>query len=342
MKARIDFGAIKNSIAITAVLEHYGWKGAHRSGRDALQGPCPIHGGKRLDTFHVDARRNVFHCFSCQAGGSVLDLVAAMEGCSVYQAAGWLREWLGGPSEETGSSGKRRTIREKEMSRGPLGFALRPVDSGHEYLRQRGIDVETATQFGVGYYDGPGLMHGRVVIPIHDERGQLLAYAGRSMDGALPKYKLPTGFAKASVLFNLHRAVAGDPARLVVVEGSFDCLRVHQAGQPGVVALMGCWLSAEQERLLVERCGRIVLMLDGDAAGQQAMERIADRLAQRCAVEVVTLAFGRQPDQLSREQIQRALSGAARRAQPGPEPGGKSLVEGERAEGVERTRVRIR
>src|SRR6266568_7990410 len=162
---------------------------------------------------------------------------------------------------------------------------------------------------------GPGLMHQRVVIPIHNECGQLLAYAGRSLDGAHPKYKMPAGFHKSGVLFNLHRASACDQGRTVVVEGFFDCLKVHQAGQPCVVALMGCSLSDEQEKLLVERFRSIVLMLDADAAGRQASRVIADRLNNRLTIEIVELAAGGQPDQLSSKEIHRALSAAVRREQ---------------------------
>ena len=72
-------------------------------------------------------------------------------------------------------------------------------------------------------YAGPGLMQARVVIPIHDERVRLLAYAGRSLDGGTPKYKLPAGFPKAAVLFNLHRAAACPQDWVIVEEGFFDC-----------------------------------------------------------------------------------------------------------------------
>jgi DNA primase len=70
-------------------------------------------------------------------------------------------------------------------------------------------------------------------------------HAGRSIDDAHPKYRMPAGFHKSGVLFNLHRARACGQRRAVVVEGFFDCLKAHQAGQPGVVALMGCSLSVE-------------------------------------------------------------------------------------------------
>jgi len=203
---------------------------------------------------------------------------------------------------------KSELIRKKERIALPLRFTLRPIDGGHPYLRERGINADTATQFGVGYYAGPGLMHGRVVIPIHDERGQLLAYAGRSIDRTDPKYRLPAGFGKSGVLFNLHRMQACAHHTVIVVEGFFDCLKVHQAGLICVVALMGCCLSDQQESLLVQRFRNVVLMLDGDRAGQDGSRLIAQRLNPQCAVEIVNLAAGQQPDKLTTTEIRQALS----------------------------------
>jgi hypothetical protein len=76
-------------------------------------------------------------------------------------------------------------------------------------LEQRGIQWQTAAWFGVGYYGGAGFLRGRMVFPIHDEGGELVAYAGRTMDGREPRYLFPPGFRKSQVVFNLHRAVAG-------------------------------------------------------------------------------------------------------------------------------------
>lgn len=118
----------------------------------------------------------------------------------------------------------------------PLTFQLRGVSSDHPYLTERGITQETAEMFGVGYFSGKGTMAGRVVIPIHDEHDQLVAYAGRAIDGSEPKYKLPTGFRKSAVLYNLHRVKAQE---VILVEGFFDCMKVWQSLHPFAVALMG-------------------------------------------------------------------------------------------------------
>lgn len=325
MNRWVDFRQIKDAVPIGAVLERYAWKCLRRCG-DRVQGRCPIHRGQGENAFHADLCNNGFHCFSCHAGGSVLDLVAKLERCSVRQAAVLLQEWFGldrpvfRPARGTPTPEEKR-IRGKTKEAVPLRFSLRPIDHRHWYLSRRGIHADTAVHFGAGYYAGPGLLRGRVVIPIHNEHGQLLAYAGRSIDQVGPKYKLPGGFAKSQVLFNLHRALAQGQDSVIVVEGFLDCMKVHQSGHACVVALMGCRLSAEQEKLLLERFRKTVWMLDGDLAGQQATRSIVGRLVNRSTISVVSLIAGQQPDRMSSEDIQVVLSAAVRRVQTDPNQG---------------------
>ena len=206
-----------------------------------------------------------------------MDFVAAMEKCSIREAACRLQRWFGEAAPPAhaaqGSVPKRELVREKEGCNPPLRFVLTGVDHGHGYLEQRSIDRATAVEFGVGFYGGPGLMSGRIVIPIRNSRGEIVAYAGRTLNGELPKYKLPAGFRKGWELFNIQRAAATSSQRVIVVEGYFDCVRVHQAGFPFVVALMGSSLSVEQESALLQRFDRMVLLLDGDAAGIKCTEK---------------------------------------------------------------------
>ena len=309
----VDFGAVKQAVSLEAVLQHYQVAGLRRR-RDQLAGRCPIHRGRRDDSFRASLRKNAFHCFACQAGGNVLDFVAAMEQSSIREAALRLQQWfgIGAPGESPVLTVRRRAgegqlVREKEIVNPPLPFALTGVDLDHPYLAQRGIDRVTAAAFGIGFYAGPGLLSGRIVIPIRNARGQIVAYAGRALDGRLPKYKLPAGFRKSRELFNLHRAAATGSPRVIVVEGYFDCLRVHQAGLPWVVALMGSSLSAEQENALLERFDYVVLVLDGDAAGRAATRTMAARLSGKCSLALVSVPDGAQPDQLSLAAIQELL-----------------------------------
>jgi DNA primase len=311
----VDFKTVKQAVTIGRVLDHYGVK-LKKSGKE-LRGRCPIHQGEGTDTFHVSPEKNVFNCFSCLAKGNVLDLVAAMEKCSVRDAGLKLQAWFSvaatgqTPAATTKSADAPQLATEEAADTGapnkPLGFRLQGIDYQHLYLAGRSVDPETAEYFGVGFFSGKGSMSGRIVIPIENEAGELVAYAGRSIDGSEPKYKLPAGFKKSQVLYNLARAVEEDSTGAVVlVEGFFDCIKVVQA-EHVCVALMGCSLSDEQEAQLVARFRQVVVMLDGDDAGRKAAVEIAGRLVRKAWVRVVDVPEGNQPDQLSIEEIRHLL-----------------------------------
>ena len=192
----------------------------------------------------------------------------------------------------------------------PLGFELQNLDATHAYLTVRGLTPETIAEFGLGFC-AKGSMDGRVVIPIHNADGKLLAYAGRwpgQPSEDTPKYKLPHGFRKSLELYNIDRAVK-EPADtpLVIVEGFFGCMSLHQHGHRKVVALMGSSMSQAQEETIrrhTNRHSRVILMLDEDEAGQAGREDIAVRLAKFMFVKVHT--FGeenRQPESLTADEL---------------------------------------
>jgi DNA primase len=305
----VDFEAIKRSVPITAALEHYRIQGLKHSGQAHLRGRCPLHVGEGRETFHVDTAIQVFHCFACRAGGSVLDLVMAIEGCGLRQAAEQVSSWRGMPAidREPWPSTVKQTVTKKIAAIPPLGFRLRGVDPCHPYLKTRGIREATAVEFGVGFYPGPGLMQHRLVIPIEDEAGRLVGYGGRSLDGSEPRYRFPPRFSKSLLLFNLHRAKATRQSQVVVVEGFFDCLKVYQAGFRSVVALMGSALYERQCELLVRHFRHVHLMLDGDAAGRRASSAIAPILSAHCKTEVIELVDGAQPDKLTEQSLRQIL-----------------------------------
>jgi DNA primase len=304
----VDFKAIKSAVTMQMVLDRYGINWLRKNGEE-LRGRCPIHQGEGQSTFHVNVSKNAFNCFSCKARGNVLDFVAAMEKCSVRDAGWQLQEWftIEKPTarEPTGKVTNPKTeAGESEAVNTPLSFHLKDVDHEHAYLAGRGISKETAETFGVGFFAGRGSMNRRVVIPIHNERGELVAYAGRAIDDSEPRYKLPTGFHKSHVLYNLHR-VSG--TEVIIVEGFFDCVKVWQSLQPCVVALMGSSLSEHQEQLLLKQFTKVTLLLDADAAGTEAAGTIAQRLMHKLHVRVVDLPDGQQPDQLTKDQLNALL-----------------------------------
>jgi DNA primase len=316
MKGWVEFAALKQAVSLEAVLRHYRLPKLRSRGVE-LYGRCPIHRGERDDSFRANLGKNVFQCFACQARGNILDFVAAMERCSLRQAALLLQGWFAVPEpapsavwrarRATAAEGRGQLARKKEGQNRALAFVLKGVDGEHRYLAERGIDPATAAVFGVGFYGGPGLMSGRIVIPIHNVRGDIVAYAGRAIDQQLPKYKLPAGFHKGCEVFNFHRAAATASRSVIVVEGYFDCMRLWQAGLPYGVAVMGSSLSIQQEKILLDRFDRVVLLLDGDEAGRKGSLAITAQLSARCLVKNIALPEGTQPDQLSPAVIHRMI-----------------------------------
>lgn len=308
----VDFKQLKADIAIEQVLAQYG---AHvrRLGATELRGRCPLpmHSSSRSrDSFAVNITRNVWSCrsLSCmqarggRPGGNILDFVALMEGCSIRDAALRLQHWSGTAPERF--IVPRASRPDPVASENPtLRFALQYVDSRHPYLTSRGVTPDAVRTFGLGLYTGKGLLRGRIVIPIHNASGELIAYAGRDLDGREPKYRFPAGFRKSLVLFNLHRAMATKASTVVVVEGFFDAIAVHQAGSP-VVALMGSTVSRHQVDLLSAHFDRVVLMLDGDEAGRHGAVAVAHMLGARMSVSAIALDDNCQPDQLTSRAIQ--------------------------------------
>jgi DNA primase len=335
----VSFDEIKKVVTLQMAIEHYGIPLRHVNAT-TLRGKCPLpsHGSeKSKESFTATLTKGVGGAWACQSqscikargrvGGNVLDFVAAMERCSVRDAAIKLQMWFLVPAAGNGSgtSGKEpraksfagkepdaELVSKKENDGGgesdsnkPLTFNLQNIDHTHPDLRERGVSTEIAEKFGVGFFPGKGSMHDRIVIPIHNPKGELVAYAGRTIDGSEPRYKFPSGFHKSLELYNLHRV--RDEVSVVLVEGFFDCMKVSQAGFP-CVALMGSTMSNAQEELIREHFAHVVVMLDGDEAGRGASEGIADRL--RSVVyqaDMVTLTDGVQPDHLLTDDLHRLL-----------------------------------
>jgi DNA primase len=307
----VDFKAVKAVVSMQMLLDRYKINWLRKSGKD-LRGRCPIHKGDGQGAFNVNITKNAFNCFSCQARGNVLDFVAAMEQCSVRDAGLKLKEWYSISSEPplattktkpaagSGGAGEKAAAENK-----PLTFQLKGVDPNHPYLAERGISRETADTFGIGFFGGKGSMNGRVVIPIHNQRGQLVAYAGRAIEGSEPRYKLPVGFHKSAELFNLHRVTAQE---VILVEGFFDCMKVWQSSNPFVVALMGNNMSQQQEKIITARFKRVTILLDGDDAGRKAAEGIASRLIHKLHVRIIDLPDGKQPDEFPAEKLTQVLN----------------------------------
>src|ERR1044071_8077871 len=196
-----------------------------------------------------------------------------------------------------------------------LKFRLDKLDVEHPYLTSRGLDLETSIDFGVGYCV-KGMMAGRIAIPIHNTEGGIVAYTGRfpgEPPADTPKYKLPPGFRKSLEVFNIQRAIKEPTDKpLVIVEGFFDCMKLHQLGCRKVVALMGSTMSGAQEELIrknTDQNSRAIIMLDEDEAGRLGRDDSAARLAKFLFVKIHTFhREGLQPESLTADELSALLT----------------------------------
>jgi DNA primase len=340
--AFVDFKAVKAAITMEQVLEHYGLLDKFKRGTDSLNGPCPIHKGSNPTQFRVSLSKNIWNCFSeCKHGGNVLDFIAEMENVSIHAAALKAIEWFhldpeamaAGDKGESSETDVRASARKADVSQPkpavkpaaapetgapnkPLQFRLDKLERNHPYLAARGLTLETIVDFGIGFCS-KGMMAGHIAIPIHNVKGEVVAYAGRfpgEPGEDTPKYKLPPGFRKSLELFNIDRA-GKEPVEvtLVIVEGFFGCMKLQQLGCRKVVALMGSTLSAAQEELIrqhTDRNSQVIVMLDEDEAGRAGREDIATRLSKFCFVKVHAFEQeGQQPEDLSAEDVQQLFGG---------------------------------
>ena len=344
-KPFVNFREIRSRITMEQVLDHYGVLGTFKRTGTRLSGPCPIHGGSNPTQFRVETEKNIWNCFSdCKRGGNALDFIATKEAISIHEAALKACEWFGIPNQDAQTSskkiGKAEPKESSERSTGalaqqppetatqvgsdpkapnpPLKFTLDKLQFDHPYLLEcRGLTPETIAEFGLGYFTGQkGLMVGRIVIPIRNIQGELVAYAGRwpgdPPNTEAPKYKLPPNFRKSLELFNADRAFK-EPADapLAIVEGYFDAIKLYQNGWRKVVALMGSTMSPAQELIIREHTtpqSHIVVMLDEDEAGIFGREDITAHLARFCFVKThVFEEPGMQPEHLSAGDVQEIL-----------------------------------
>jgi DNA primase len=325
----VDYKAIKAAVTIEMVLGRYGLLEQFTRKGDRISGKCPVHKGSNTRQFSADVKKGAWKCFSghCGKSGNVIDLVAAIEGVEFREAALLMQVWFGitprvkpaselkeKPGAEEGTAAPVQpapAVAATELKENkPLTFQLK-LDPTHPYLASRGLTPQTAGHFGLGLA-GKGSMAGRLAIPIHNDKGELVAYAGRwiGKDEALPagegKYKLPPGFHKSLVVYNLHR-VPEATKTLILVEGFWSVFWLHQNGYPNVVSLMGSSCSPEQAELLAPHAKGVQIFFDGDEAGREGSRKVALELAPKVWVKIVECSDGLQPDRLPTHELKRLL-----------------------------------
>lgn len=339
MNPWINFQEIRAKISLEDVIVRFYQITTLKREGSKLIGPCPVHGGDSARAFHADLDKNVWHCFSqCKKGGNQLDFVAAKEGISIRDAALKLQAFFlasGGdrpsappvapasaspatstPTAETkptkAPAKKAKEVKDDEESNPPLDVKL-DLKSDHPHLVEtRQLAPKTREHFAVGYCLR-GIMKGTIAIPIHDEIGTLVAYAGRRLKPSdideFGRYKFPKGFKKERVLYHYHQAKAEMTEKgLILVEGFFTVMKLYEAGLTNVVASMGVELSATQGKLL-GAAKEVIILFDGNEAGWSGALKAKELLAPLTKVRLVKLPPGMEPDGLAPKALRWLVAG---------------------------------
>lgn len=336
----VDFKTVREHLPFRDVLNHYGIE-EHGRG-DQIKIICPFHNDHK-PSCGVNLEKQVYNCFACDAGGNALDFIAHMEGLEpsntteLRKAAMFAANTFGidqalerppnGRSKAKSKPNGKPPVQPKSKSkpmkaktdklvaandRGetpevakksnqPLTFTLK-LDHKHPYIGARGFKKKLIKTFGIGYSD-KGMMKGRICFPIHNAKGELIAYSGRWADDDLPedtsRYLLPKGFEKSKILYNLHRVLEKGSDTLVIVEGFWSVLRLHSEGIP-CVSTFGDSVSEAQAELLVQNgVKNVILIYDGDEGGRIGTQSSLPILAKRLFVKTVALEDGIKPDMMS-------------------------------------------
>ncbi len=338
----IDFKALREQLRFEDVLTHYGVELKVKGTQHMGFCPLPGHAGKRKSpSFSANLERKIFHCFGCQAKGNILDFAALMEradpsdGAALRKVALELQARFCSAAADVKPSSARSekpqpeespTEPDPELELGslpvvvnePLDFELKELDPEHPYLAGRGFVGATVEHFGLGYC-ARGSLANRVAIPLRNMSGQLIGYAGRVVDDATisddnPRYRFPAKrkrddrvleFKKTLFLYNGHR-FASPRENLGVVEGFPSVWWLHQNGFPNVVATMGAECSDEQADLIVNLVrprGTVWIVPDGDKAGEKLAQSLLLKVSPHRFVRWVKLGEGRQPTDLSVQEM---------------------------------------
>jgi DNA primase len=309
-------------------------------------GLCPFH-AEKTPSFSVVDDDGFYHCFGCGVHGDAISFLREMDGLEFMEAVERLAEMAGlavprtVPQDPAASRQRKAALDILEETTLFFEAALRRDDGrdATRYLKQRGLDSAIVKTYRIGYSPRMGLraalkdkgfsdedmlaagvirksdrdgslydyFRDRVMFPIENRQGNVIAFGARALGDAQPKYlnsgEGPT-FSKKAVLYGWVQAREGLRRNLplVVAEGYMDVIAIHHSGTAAAVAPLGTALTPEQIALLWKLHDEPVLCFDGDAAGQRAqtraLERILPLLEPGRSARLAVLPEGKDPDDL--------------------------------------------
>ena len=308
-------------------------------------GLCPFH-NEKSPSFSVSQDKQIFHCFGCGVGGGVISFIMRAEGLEFYDAVSFLAKQNGMTVPENNYDKKTSKSRErllalmKDTARFYYSELWKPENINvQQYFAKRGLTRKTMNRFGLGFAPNSffatmdamkekgytqdellacGLVaksekgnlydkfRNRVMFPIFDLRGNVIAFGGRVMDDSKPKYlNSPETaiFHKSRNLFAIEKARKTANDYFILAEGYMDVIALHQAGFDSAVASLGTALTEEQARLIARYTKNIIISYDADNAGQMAAQRAIDILKKSgLNVRVLRIPNAKDPDQFIKEK----------------------------------------
>jgi DNA primase len=352
---------VRNRASIVEVIGDY--VPLKKAGRNHL-GLCPFH-GEKTPSFTVSEEKGIYHCFGCQAGGSVFHFLMQYDHLTFPEAVERVAKRYGialehidgrGARQESGEREKLYQINERVAAHyQKILFTQAEGKRAMDYLKARGVDEETARKFRLGYapQGGAGLIaavqkgslvasdalrlgligqrspanfhekfFGRVMFPIVNAAGKVVAFGGRVLDQGMPKYlnssETPL-FHKGATVYGLHQAreAIRKADRVAVVEGYLDVIALAQHDVGYSVATLGTALTADHVRTLSRYSKNIVALFDGDEAGRKAAARSFEIFVEAGLLgRAAFLPQGDDPDTFVRSRGKAAVEAALDQAVP--------------------------
>ena len=329
---------LKNANDIYSVMTSY--VTPKRAGRDSVC-LCPFH-SEKTPSCHIYNDSQSFYCFGCGAGGDVITFIRLIENLDYMEAVKFLAQRAGIPMpEETYDRTAEEKTRLLEINREAARY-FRDVlispdgEEGWRYLIDRGLHPNTIKRYGLGYapdswdslrnhmlkkgfYEdelikgallvrrqngngGYDKFRHRVMFPIIDRRGNIIAFGGRALDPDAPAKYLNSDetlvFKKRSNLFSLNFAKNTKENYLILCEGYMDVISLNQAGFTNAVATLGTAITPEQARLMRQYCEEVVISYDSDEAGQKATMKAINLLGEAgIEAKVLQMEGAKDPDE---------------------------------------------
>ncbi len=334
-----------------------------RAGRE-WKACCPFH-DEKSPSFYVNDDKNFYHCFGCSQHGDAISWLTEKQGLPFMDAVKELAQAAGMdvPAGDPRAAERAQAAESlHDVMAAATGWYAEQLESdagagAREYLKSRGITEKTRRSFALGlapegnarlrsalsrFGDDKlveaGLLgrpddgrepydrfRGRLMLPLRDRRGRVVAFSGRILGAGEPKYlnspETPL-FDKGRMLVNLDKAAAASrvAGRLIVVEGNFDVIALSQAGFGEVVAPLGTAVTETQLEAMWRLTPAPLLCFDGDGAGQKAMIRAALRalpaVGPAKTLRFVKLPVDQDPDDVIRVDGAKAFEALLNSAEP--------------------------